>query len=173
MTPIILRVFSSVLSHLACVSNSYSVGSRESFVTISLLPNHPWFYCSWHPGRGNSRSFFGRDVPLGKWKLIHPFTKFWPKIWFMYLPVFKNLRRFWKCCAKFMWNLPSFWEIFFSKISKKLGYWKVIWPNYLQTLGLRRGHSFTRRVKMGPILAARPQYLLTTECPPCLASRTS
>ena len=34
-----------------------------------------------------------------------------------------------------------------------------------QNLGLRRGHSFTRGVEMGPYSVAHPQYLLSPEYP--------
>ena len=93
------------------------------------------------PGEGGVlKIFFGKDVPLGKWKLSHTFTKFWPKIGPIHLPAIKNLPRFWEHFANFMLNFPKLWRFFFSKIC----YWKKWRPIDLPNLGLRRGHSFTR-----------------------------
>ena len=33
------------------VKQHISPGSGVKFVAISLLRNHPWFYCSWHQGK--------------------------------------------------------------------------------------------------------------------------
>ena len=45
----------------------------------------------------------------------------------------------------------------------KMGYWFfVVDPFIYQNLGLRRDHSFTRGVKMGPFLVAHPPIHLVT-----------
>ena len=58
-------------------------------------------------------------------------------------------------------------EICFENFAK-IVYWKKNdGPFIYQNLGLRRAHSFTRGVKIGPYSVARPQYLfLSPEYPP-------
>ena len=65
------------------------------------------------PGEGEGYpSFCDRDVPLGKWKLTHTFTKFGPKIGPIYLPtIFAPI---------FYVKFAHIFSIFFGKI----GYWK-------------------------------------------------
>ena len=47
------------------------------------------------------KTFFGRDVTLGKWKLTDIFTKFGSKIGIIHLPVIKHLLLFFQIYIKF------------------------------------------------------------------------
>ena len=83
---------------------------------------------------------------IGKMK-TDTFTKFGPKIGPIYLPSINNLPWFWgNWCKIFRENRLLNCD-----------------PFIYQNLGLRRGHLFTRGVKMGPYFAAHPQYLLSSE----------
>ena len=131
-------------------------------------------------GKNPLKIFFGRDVPLGKWKLTHTFTKFWPKIGPIHLPKIKNLPRFWEFLAKFVLHFRKCWR-FFRKFRENRLLKKITTHWFTKIKVWEGGHSFTRGVKMGPYSAAHPNtpfYLSSppgrpTEVRPCLFTASS
>ena len=118
--------------------------------------------------RGGLNFGFGRDVPLEIWKWTH-FKPNFPKILTHFYT--KNLD-FRQNLTQFFEIFRNFWKFFNPKFMKfgQLGdkFEKILKsdPSLYKFCNWKRGHSYTRRLILWPISAARPHTHFCTKNPP-------
>ena len=154
------------------VSNNKYILFPDYFSTISINSSincRQYVGLNAGGGVGLLKFGFGRDVQPRNLKVDPYKYQFFKKKWPIHIPfgpifgkILSRIARFFQNFLKFEPVLAQIWASFGSNLEN---FWKIN-PFIYQILYFIRGHSYTKRLMLLPMLAAHPRRVFCTKYPP-------